>query len=240
MGRFAACRSPRRTVATWRWGTARPRASTTATTSPACGAGPTGSRRRWRRPPARDCSTRTSRSGAAAPATCGTASSTRHSRWQPDLASVVVGMNDLLRHDYDADATVRDVEADVRGAPGDRLPGADDDVPRHRPDAAGDGLASAAGGRAQPPAGRGGGTRHDVAVLDLFPLAMCGDPALWSHDRIHGSPEGHARIAAGMAELLGLPGSDGSWRASRAVGPPVSSTPYDATRGGPRPSSCRS
>ena len=29
---------------------------------------------------------------------------------QPDLASVVVGMNDLLRHDYDADATVRDVE----------------------------------------------------------------------------------------------------------------------------------
>ena len=56
--------------------------------------------------------------------------------------------------------------------------------------------------------------RHDVAVLDLFPLAMCGDPALWSHDRIHGSREGHARIAAGMAELLGLPGSDGSWSVS--------------------------
>ena len=50
--------------------------------------------------------------------------------------------------------------------------------------------------------------RYDVPVLDLFPLEMCGDPELWSHDRIHGSSEGHTRIAAGMAQLLGLPGSD--------------------------------
>ena len=131
---------------------------------------------------------------------------------EPDLASVVVGMNDLLRHDYDADATVRDVEqtfAALRATGCRVLTMTFPDIGRMLPVMAwlrprevelNRRLVEAAG-------------RHEVAVLDLFPLAMCGDPGLWSHDRIHGSPEGHARIAAGMAELLGVPGSDGSWRA---------------------------
>ena len=38
-----------------------------------------------------------------------------------------------------------------------------------------------------------------------IPSNLTGDPAMWSHDRIHGSSLGHARIAAGMCELLGLP-----------------------------------
>ena len=132
---------------------------------------------------------------------------------QPDLASVVVGMNDLLRHDYDPDETVRDVEetfAALRATGCRVVTMTFPDIGRMLPVMAWIRPREVELNRRLVEAA----TRHDVAVLDLFPLAMCGDPALWSHDRIHGSREGHARIAAGMAELLGLPGSDGSWSVS--------------------------
>ena len=157
---------------------------------------------------------------------------------RPDLASVVVGMNDLLRHDYDADATVRDVEETFAAltATGCRVvtmtfPDIGRMLPvmawlRPREVELNRRLVEAA-------------ARHGVAVLDLFPLAMCGDPAMWSHDRIHGSSEGHTRIASGMAELMGLPGSDPAL-AGHARPAPACSAPYDGTRGGRPRSSCRS
>jgi lysophospholipase L1-like esterase len=129
---------------------------------------------------------------------------------EPDLASVVVGMNDLLRHDYDLEQTVADVEATfaaLRATGCHVVTMSFPDVARMLPVmgwlrprqvALNERLVAAA-------------ARHDVPVLDLFPLALSGDPAMWSHDRIHGSSEGHARIAAGMAHLFGLPGSDESW-----------------------------
>ena len=132
---------------------------------------------------------------------------------QPDLASVVVGMNDLLRHDYDPDATVRDVEetfAALRASGCRVVTMTFPDIGRMLPVMAWLRPREVELTRRLVEAA----ARHDVAVLDLFPLDMCGDPALWSHDRIHGSREGHARIAAGMAELLGLPGSDRSWSVS--------------------------
>jgi lysophospholipase L1-like esterase len=132
---------------------------------------------------------------------------------EPDLASVVVGMNDLLRHDYDADATVRDVEetfAALRATGCRVVTMTFPDIGRMLPVMAWLRPREVELNRRLVEAA----ARHDVAVLDLFPLAMCGDPALWSHDRIHGSGEGHARIAAGMGELLGLPGGDGSWSES--------------------------
>ncbi|GGF45809.1 lysophospholipase [Marmoricola endophyticus] len=128
----------------------------------------------------------------------------------PDLASVVVGMNDVLRHDYDEDSVVADVEAVVaalRGAGCDVVTMTFPDVGRMLPVMAW-----------LRPRERRLNARlvevaraYDVPVLDLFPLAMCGDPVIWSHDRIHGSSEGHRRIADGMASLLGLPGSDPTW-----------------------------
>ena len=45
-----------------------------------------------------------------------------------------------------------------------------------------------------------------VVVLDTFPHRVTTDPRLWSTDRLHASPLGHARIAAGMADALGVPG----------------------------------
>lgn len=130
---------------------------------------------------------------------------------RPDLATVVVGMNDLLRHDYDLDATVAEVEtiyAALRET-GCRVatmsfPDVAHVLPvlsklRPRQLELNDRLVEAA-------------HRQGVDVLDLFPLPLSADPLMWnSYDRIHGSSLGHAKIAAGMAELFGLPGSDSSW-----------------------------
>ncbi|MEP6817440.1 MAG: SGNH/GDSL hydrolase family protein, partial [Marmoricola sp.] len=129
---------------------------------------------------------------------------------EPDLATVVVGMNDMLRHDYDLEQTVREVEETFEAlvASGARvltmtfphvgrmLPIMAWLLPRQR--VLNDRIRTVA-------------ARHGVPVLDLFGLELTGDARMWSHDRIHGSALGHTRIAAGMAELVGLPGSDGSW-----------------------------
>ena len=36
---------------------------------------------------------------------------------------------------------------------------------------------------------------------------------MWSPDRLHGNADSHERMAAACAEVLGLPGADGWWRA---------------------------
>lgn len=128
----------------------------------------------------------------------------------PDFASVAAGMNDVLRHDYDLEAVVGDVEATIVALleTGCRV------VTMTYPDV----------GRMLPvmawlrPRERElnrrlieVARRHDVPVLDLFDVEMCGDPQMWSRDRIHGSTEGHRRIGEGMAALLGLPGADPHW-----------------------------
>jgi lysophospholipase L1-like esterase len=129
---------------------------------------------------------------------------------EPDLAAVVVGMNDLLRHDYDLDETVDQVEqtfAALRAAGADVVSMTFPDVAqmlpvmgwlRPREEELNARLVQAA-------------ARHDVPMLDLFGTRLAADPRMWAPDRIHGSSEGHARIAAGMAELMGLPGADHSW-----------------------------
>jgi lysophospholipase L1-like esterase len=53
--------------------------------------------------------------------------------------------------------------------------------------------------------------RHGVLVVDTFGYPITVDPRLWSADRIHATPLGHARISAAVADALNLPGSDGSW-----------------------------
>jgi hypothetical protein len=50
-----------------------------------------------------------------------------------------------------------------------------------------------------------------AVLLDLATYELANDPRMWAVDRLHGNPEGHARIAAQLAFLLALPGSgDGS------------------------------
>lgn len=53
--------------------------------------------------------------------------------------------------------------------------------------------------------------KHDVACLDFEHVPSASDPRLWGEDRLHINTLGHLRVAAAMAWLLNLPGSDLSW-----------------------------
>ncbi|MER7753910.1 SGNH/GDSL hydrolase family protein [Kitasatospora sp. NPDC097643] len=56
------------------------------------------------------------------------------------------------------------------------------------------------------------GQDDGIHVVDLFAAPCFDDRRLWAEDRLHLSPEGHRRVAAGVLEALGRPaGFD--WRA---------------------------
>lgn len=48
-------------------------------------------------------------------------------------------------------------------------------------------------------------------LVDLARYPVASDPRLWSADRLHANAEGHARIAAALAEALGIADSDSRW-----------------------------
>lgn len=52
---------------------------------------------------------------------------------------------------------------------------------------------------------------YGVRVLDLQRIPIAKDPRLWFEDRLHGNPLGHARVAAGLAELLEVEGASDAW-----------------------------
>ncbi len=129
---------------------------------------------------------------------------------EPDLATVVAGLNDILRPRADIAAVVGHLEAMFAAltAAGARVgtvtfPNLARITPLARPllprvlafNAA---IRAAAG-------------RHGVRVVDAFPIAVTTDARIWSADRIHATPLGHALIAASMAHALELPDSDDSW-----------------------------
>jgi hypothetical protein len=49
-------------------------------------------------------------------------------------------------------------------------------------------------------------------LIDFAAYPVGSDPRLWSEDRFHVNAEGHARIAAALAQALGLPGTDDAWQ----------------------------
>ncbi|WP_084965327.1 SGNH/GDSL hydrolase family protein [Thermoactinospora rubra] len=129
---------------------------------------------------------------------------------RPDLATVMAGMNDLIRPGFDAArvaAALEDMFAALTAA-GTRVvsvtfPDLGAITPLARPlvprvldlnaritDAA---------------------ARHGVTLIDTFPLTLLADARMWSSDRLHASPLGHARFAAAVAHALDLPGSDDTW-----------------------------
>lgn len=54
-------------------------------------------------------------------------------------------------------------------------------------------------------------TTYDFVLVDLHAADVLTDPRSWSPDRLHASPFGHQRFAAGAAHALGLPESDPHW-----------------------------
>ncbi|MFT4085574.1 MAG: SGNH/GDSL hydrolase family protein [Gordonia sp. (in: high G+C Gram-positive bacteria)] len=53
--------------------------------------------------------------------------------------------------------------------------------------------------------------RYGFVLVDLYSAPVLTDLRSWSVDRLHASPVGHQRFAAGAAHALGLPGSDPQW-----------------------------
>ncbi|MUN42507.1 SGNH/GDSL hydrolase family protein [Actinomadura litoris] len=139
---------------------------------------------------------------------------------EPDLVTVMAGVNDLIRPGFDARAVTADLEAMYADftASGARVvaftfPDVGKIAPlvRHlRPKLVDFNARIRAAAR-----------RHDVVLVDTFPHSVTTDPRLWSGDRIHASPLGHARIAAAVAEALALPDADTSWTAPLPPLPPV-------------------
>jgi lysophospholipase L1-like esterase len=129
---------------------------------------------------------------------------------RPDLVTVMAGMNDLIRPKFDATRAVdlldgmfaaltgtgaRVATVTFPAPSGTRLIGW---PPHRRVLELNAGIRSVA-------------ARRGVTVLDTAAHPITVDPRLWSEDRVHASPAGHARIAAAMAHALGLPGSDDGW-----------------------------
>ncbi len=64
--------------------------------------------------------------------------------------------------------------------------------------------------------------RTGAHCVDLARVSVVSDLRLWSDDRLHANSEGHTRIAAALAQTLGLPGHDGSWADPLPPGAPTS------------------
>lgn len=128
----------------------------------------------------------------------------------PDLVTVVGGMNDLMRPRFDAAIVAEDLEAmfaELTSVGARVVTVTFPDIGKIAPIV--QRLAPRVvelNARIRAAAGR-----HGVVVLDAELHPVTTDPRLWSTDRIHATPLGHARIAAGLAHALQLPGADATW-----------------------------
>ncbi|MGG2460952.1 SGNH/GDSL hydrolase family protein [Streptomyces sp. RGM 3693] len=141
---------------------------------------------------------------------------------RPDLATVVAGVNDLLRPQFDADEVAGHLEAMFAAltAQGARVatltfPDVARITPLARPLSA---RVAALNERIRQAA-----RRHGVTLAETSHHAVVTDPRLWSPDRLHASPLGHQRIAAAVAHALDLPHSDDTW--THPLSPPETAFP---------------
>ena len=128
---------------------------------------------------------------------------------RPDLASVVGGINDILRRRVELDAILEDIDAMVAAlrASGATVLGVTfPDPGRIMP------AARLVSGRiaAFNEAMRAMAERRGMTLVDLARRGVV-DPRLWSVDRLHANAAGHARITAAMAEALGLEPDEDPW-----------------------------
>jgi hypothetical protein len=130
---------------------------------------------------------------------------------KPDLATLFSGTNDVLRPRFDAGAFAADVLALQHGlrAAGATvltftLPDLSALIPLARP--------IAPRIRVMNDAVRAACVATGTRLVDVAALPLATDARFWNEDRIHANPAGHERIAAALAEALGLPGTDGRWR----------------------------
>ena len=142
---------------------------------------------------------------------------------EPDLVSLLSGLNDMLRRNVDVAAVIGELDgmvARLRDGGRGRAP-----VHAARPRAdqpAGHDRRGAAGARSTPRSARSPRAAATFLV-ELDAHAVSSDRRLWNQDRLHANPEGHRRIAAAAAHALGLPDTDMSWTTAFTdpLGPPL-------------------
>jgi lysophospholipase L1-like esterase len=131
---------------------------------------------------------------------------------RPDLATLFSGTNDIIRSNFNLEQVIADIgtmQRELRSIGATVLtitmPDLSEVAPfakRARPRL----LAFNEGVRAV-------SAETGTLLLDVAQFPVACDPRLWHEDRLHANAEGHRRIAAGLAALLGLPGFDGDWMA---------------------------
>ncbi|WP_428978458.1 SGNH/GDSL hydrolase family protein [Cellulosimicrobium cellulans] len=138
---------------------------------------------------------------------------------RPDLVSVIGGGNDILRPNADVDRLARNLEHAVS-----RLRGAGIDVLM----ATGfDASQSPLVGLTRPRVGVYNAhiwsiaRRQGAYVLDLWGMRALHDWRVWSDDRIHLTPAGHARVAQAALVALGQAPDDAAWDDPLAPLPPA-------------------
>jgi lysophospholipase L1-like esterase len=138
---------------------------------------------------------------------------------RPDLATLFSGTNDVLRPRFDAAAFAAHVLALQRGLREAgatvltfTLPDLSSLIPFARP--------IAPRIRAMNDAVRAACAETGTRLIDFAVLPLATDARFWNDDRIHANAAGHERIAAALAQELGLPGTDGRWREPLPAGRP--------------------
>lgn len=129
---------------------------------------------------------------------------------RPDVATVVAGVNDLLRLRVETSTVADHVEEMFAALTGSgarvatlTFPDLTRIIPLARPVRSrildlNDRIRAAA-------------ARHGVAVAEIARHPSVADRRFWSEDRLHCSPLGHQLIADAVAHALRLPGSNDSW-----------------------------
>ncbi len=117
----------------------------------------------------------------------------------PDLATVVSGVNDVVRPNADVDGVASDIEAMYAEltASGCLVMGCTFPLPRT-------GLTRKVAPRLQAlnSAIRDAAERQSVHLVELEDIEQASDLRLWSADRIHLNPDGHQRLAAAFNAIF--------------------------------------
>jgi len=129
---------------------------------------------------------------------------------KPDLATVIAGINDVLRRHCDLDVVAGHLDAMIGEL---RATGATVVTFTYPDPSQANKWAGSAGPRLRDfnERLRRSATTHGALVLDLEASPHAADPRVWHTDRLHANPLGHERVAAGLAHLLGLPDADAGW-----------------------------
>lgn len=140
---------------------------------------------------------------------------------EPDLASVIAGVNDILRPRCDLDqvlAQIEQMQARLRAGGATVIGLTFPDLTGFMP------VARVTIGRilAYNDGMRTISARTGSLLVDFGREPSASDPRLWHVDRLHPSPEGHRRIADAVAAALELPGADDAWKQPLPPAPPRS------------------